>query len=207
MTIIVDYGIGNLRSVQKAAEFLGKRLPITASKQTIKKAAKIILPGVAHFGETVAELKKRGLLNLLKERIKEGVPFFGICVGMQLLFEESEEAVGVKGLGIIKGKVKRFKGRNLIIPHMGWNQVKMQNAKLTMKNEKLFREVEDNSYFYFANSYYCKPREKDVVLTTTDYGIKFVSSVHKDNVWGVQFHPEKSQKIGLGVLENFLELC
>jgi len=129
MIVIIDYGMGNLRSVQKAGQFLGQRLRVTDSISVIKKAKKIILPGVAHFGQTVKELKKRKLFKIIKERINDGVGFFGICIGMQLLFDESEEASGIKGLSIIKGKVKRFKTKGLIVPHMGWNQIRRQKTE------------------------------------------------------------------------------
>lgn len=197
MVVIIDYGMGNLSSVQKAGESLGYRLRLTDSAALIKKADKIIFPGVAHFGRTVKELKKRKLPDLLRARIKEGVPFFGICVGMQVLLEKSEEAPGVSGLGVIKGSVKRFSKQGLIVPHMGWNQVKL-------KTKHLFKGVPDGSYFYFANSYYCAPKDKSVIAATTDYGVLFASAIFKDNVWGVQFHPEKSQELGLRVLNNFL---
>ncbi|UCD15661.1 MAG: imidazole glycerol phosphate synthase subunit HisH [Candidatus Omnitrophota bacterium] len=204
MIVIVDYGMGNLGSVQKAAQVLGKHLQVTDSKAVIKKAKKIILPGVAHFGKTIKELKRRKLFSLIRERIKEGVPFFGICIGMQLLLEESEEAPSMRGFGIVRGKVKRFKTPGLIVPHMGWNQVKKQEVR--SKKQDLFKGIKDGSYFYFANSYYCVPKDKEIISSTTHYGVEFVSSIYKDNIWGVQFHPEKSQKLGLKLLGNFLNL-
>jgi len=207
MITIVDYGMGNLKSVANACRLLGKPARISDSPDAIKKAKKIIFPGVGHFGKTVKELKKRKIFNTLKEKINEGVPFLGICIGMQVLFPESEEAPGIKGLGIIKGKVKRFKGKDLIVPHMGWNQIKMQSEKRKAKSENIFKGVKGGSFFYFVHSYYCLPKEKEVVLTTTDYGIEFASGIHKNNIWAVQFHAEKSQKLGLKVLGNFLKLC
>ena len=213
MVVIVDYGMGNLMSVDKAVEHLGRRAKVTDSKQAIKKAKKIIFPGVGHFGRAVKELKKRGIYSLLKERIQEGVPFLGICLGMQLLFEESQEAPAVKGLSIIRGKVCKFNEHSLIVPHMGWNRVKFkvlrpERIRLGRKSSKLegsnlFRGIEDRSFFYFAHSYYCHPKE-EVILSVTDYGKDFVSSLHKNNVWAVQFHPEKSQELGLKLLSNFL---
>jgi glutamine amidotransferase len=205
MIVIVDYGMGNLRSVEKAAQFLGKTVTVSSKPGVIAQARKIIFPGVGHFGKAVGELRKRNIFDVLIERIKEGVPFLGICLGMQLLLESSEEAKGVKGLGVIAGQVKKFNLKNLIVPHMGWNQIKLQ-AGLRRQKEKLFRGIEDNSFFYFAHSYYCRPCDKKVILTTTKYGITFASSLHNNNVWGVQFHPEKSQTIGLNVFKNFLEL-
>jgi imidazole glycerol-phosphate synthase subunit HisH len=208
MTVIVDYGMGNLESVKNAASFLGQKTTITSSSKDLLIAEKIIFPGVGHFGKAVAELKKRGLIEILKERINQGVPFLGICLGMQLLFEKSSEAEGVSGLGAIKGEVIKFNDKNLIVPHMGWNQIrKVQSPKSKVqsqyKNIDLFEGGENNSYFYFAHSYFCKPDE-DVVLAETFYGKDFVSAVKKKNIWGIQFHPEKSQEKGLKVLDNFL---
>ena len=209
MIVVVDYGMGNLKSVKNSALFLGKKVKVSDSPTVIKKAKKIVFPGVGHFGRAVKELKKRKLFDLLKKRIAEGVPFLGICLGMQLLLEKSQEAPSVKGLGIIKGEVKKFAGKNLIIPHMGWNRIEIRDEGRRMKEEreKLFRGIKDGSYFYFAHSYYCKPRESKIILAATFYGSKFASSLHKDNVWGVQFHPEKSQKLGLKVFDNFLKIC
>ena len=202
MIVIIDYGMGNLKSIENSALFLGERVKISNSPVIIKKAKKMILPGVGHFGRAVKELKKRNLFNLLRQRIGEGVPFLGICLGMQLLLEKSQEAAGVKGLGFIKGEVRKFTSKKLIVPHMGWNQVKIRKEK-----EVLFRGVKDESYFYFAHSYYCRPKQSEVILSTTTYGDEFVSSLYKENVWAVQFHPEKSQKSGLKVFNNFLKLC
>ena len=209
MIVVVDYGMGNLKSVKNSALFLGKKIRVSDSPTVIKKAKKIVFPGVGHFGRAVKELKKRKLFYLLKKRIAEGVPFLGICLGMQLLLEKSQEAPSVKGLGIIKGEVKKFAGKNLIVPHMGWNRIEIKDEGRRMKEERerLFRGVKDGSYFYFAHSYYCKPRESKIILAATSYGSKFASSLHKDNVWAVQFHPEKSQKLGLKVFNNFLKIC
>ncbi len=221
MIVVVDYGMGNLKSVKNSALSLGRKVKVSGSPTVIKKAKKIVFPGVGHFGRAVGELKKRKLFDLLKKRIEEGIPFLGICLGMHLLLEKSQEAPGVKGLGIIKGEVKKFAGKDLIVPHMGWNQVKIQTIDHRLqttdcrqqtldrkiKNKNLFKGIKNNSYFYFAHSYYCKPKEKEVILTTTTYGNEFVSSLHKDNIWAVQFHPEKSQKLGLKVFNNFLEIC
>jgi len=209
MIVIVDYGMGNLKSVENSALFLGKKVKVSSSSAIIKKAKRIIFPGVGHFHRAVKELKKRKLFDLLKKRIGEGVPFLGICLGMQLLLEKSQEAPGVKGLGIINGEVKKFTGKKLIIPHMGWNRIEIKDEGLRMKEEggRLFRGIKNNSYFYFAHSYYCKPRNSKVVLAATSYGSKFASALHKDNIWAVQFHPEKSQKLGLKVFNNFLKIC
>ncbi|MDD5069906.1 MAG: imidazole glycerol phosphate synthase subunit HisH [Candidatus Omnitrophica bacterium] len=203
MIAIVDYGMGNLCSVNKAVALFRNDCLITDSPDKIGRASKIILPGVGHFGKSVKELKKRKLFTLIQEKIKEGTPFFGICVGMQLLFSESEEAPGVLGLAAIKGRVKRFNGR-LAVPHMGWNQARKEGLA---KKRQLFKGIKDKTFFYFAHSFYCQPDCSEVILTTTDYGVKFVSSLNQDNVWGIQFHPEKSQSEGLKVLNNFLNLC
>ncbi|MCF7874100.1 MAG: imidazole glycerol phosphate synthase subunit HisH [Candidatus Omnitrophica bacterium] len=205
MNVIVDYGMGNLESVKNAVSFLGKKVIITSSPKDLSVARKIIFPGVGHFGKAVAELKKRGLIEILKERVNQGVPFLGICLGMQLLFEKSSEAKGIAGLGVIKGEVVKFRDKDLIIPHMGWNQIK-KGSRIKDKGSSgrgLFEGIEDQSYFYFAHSYFCQPYEQ-VTLATTDYGKEFVSVVGKKNIWGIQFHPEKSQTKGLKVLDNFL---
>ena len=200
MIVIVDYGMGNLRSIKKAVEFLGKRAKVTSDYKLVKKAKKIIFPGVGHFGKAVKELERRRIFSLLKERIKEGIYFLGICLGMQLLLEESEEAANCKGLGIIKGKVKLFEGKNLVVPHMGWNQVDLDCGKI-----ELFKGIKNRSYFYFVHSYYCEPQEK-ITAGTTFYGKEFVSFFNKENIWATQFHPEKSQDVGLKLLNNFLNL-
>jgi glutamine amidotransferase len=155
---------------------------------------------VGNFKEAVRELKKRKIFDVLTGRIKEGVPFFGICLGMQLLLEKSEEAPGIKGLGVVKGRVRKFDEKKMIVPHMGWNEV-------SFKASSLFKGIPDRSYFYFAHSYYCEISDKGAISTTTQYGINFSSACHKDNIWGVQFHPEKSQKLGLKLFNNFLTLC
>jgi len=223
MIVIVDYGMGNLKSVENSALFLGKKVKISSSPTIIKKAKKIIFPGVGHFSQAVKELKKRKLFDLLRIKISQGIPFLGICLGMQLLLEKSQEAPGVEGLGIIEGEVKKFIGKGLIIPHMGWNQVEIKDQGIRIKDEaclpagreegesekgeKLFRGIKGNSFFYFAHSYYCKPKKNKVVLAATTYGGRFASALHKDNLWAVQFHPEKSQKLGLKVFNNFLNIC
>ncbi|MCF7872769.1 MAG: imidazole glycerol phosphate synthase subunit HisH [Candidatus Omnitrophica bacterium] len=206
MNVIVDYGMGNLESVKNAVSFLGKKVIITSSSEDLLIAQKIIFPGVGHFGKAVTELRKRGLIEVLKEKIDQGVPFLGICLGMQLLFEKSSEAEGVAGLGVIEGQVVKFSNKNLIVPHMGWNQIrKVQSpkSKVQSQNKGLFEGIEDKSFFYFAHSYFCQPYEQ-VTLATTDYGQEFASVVEKKNIWGIQFHPEKSQAKGLKVLDNFL---
>ncbi|MCM8819460.1 MAG: imidazole glycerol phosphate synthase subunit HisH [Candidatus Omnitrophica bacterium] len=204
MIVIIDYGMGNLRSVKKAIEFLGKDAKVTDNSKFIKVAKKIILPGVGHFGKAVLELKRRKIFDVLIKKITEGIPFLGICLGMQIVFEKSQEAKNTKGLGLIKGEVRKFNLKNLIVPHMGWNNVSV--IKKTKKT-KIFEGIKNNSFFYFAHSYYCLPEEKDVIVAITDYKIKFCSVINKKNIWAVQFHPEKSQNVGLKLLKNFIDLC
>jgi glutamine amidotransferase len=202
---IIDYGMGNLRSVQKAFEKFCSNVVVSSSAKDILKADKIVLPGVGAFKTAMDELKKRGLIQPIKASIKEGKPFLGICLGLQLLFSESEEGKKIKGLDIIEGKVKRFKEKDgLKIPHMGWNIVK---SKVKSQKSKILNGIEKNSYMYFVHSYYVAPKDKSVILCETDYGGNFASGVHKDNIWGLQFHPEKSQSIGLKIVENFVNLC
>ncbi len=206
MVVVVDYGMGNLESVKNSALFLGEKVLVSNSAETIQKAKKIIIPGVGHFASAVKELKKNNIFELLKERINLQIPFLGICLGMQLLFDSSQEAPGVKGLGVINGEVKKIRSNNLIIPHMGWNNVCITEKAKRKKNKLLLNGFRDGSFCYFANSYYCCPKTKEVVLANTEYGgINFASIVNKENVWGVQFHPEKSQEKGLKILSNFLK--
>jgi glutamine amidotransferase len=202
---IIDYGMGNLRSVQKAFEKFCPNVVVSASANDMLKADKIVLPGVGAFKTAMDELKKRGLIDPIKESIEKGRPFLGICLGLQLLFSESEEGGRIKGLDIIKGRVKRFKHEDgLKIPHMGWNRIE---AKSKGGRAKIFNGVESGSYMYFVHSYYAAPKDKDVILCETDYGRNFTSGVYKDNVYGFQFHPEKSQSAGLKIVENFVNLC
>jgi len=203
MIVIIDYGMGNIHSVQKALETMGGVCRVTNQADKIRYAEKLVLPGVGAFNDAMAELERQDLISTLKEQIKEGKPFLGICLGMQLLFEESDEAKGIKGLGIIRGTVKRFDDcLGLKVPHMGWN-----NLELKQKDCRLLKDVPDRSYAYFCHSYYPAPADPGVSASTTEYGIKFASIVAKDNVYGVQFHPEKSQNSGLKIIENFVNLC
>ena len=203
MLAVVDYGMGNLRSVAKAVEHLGGKVLVTDNPKVLAKADKIIFPGVGHFGKAMNQLRRRKLLTVIKKRISEGIPFFGICLGMQLLFSESEESPGVKGLGVIAGRVKRFPPQaGLAVPHMGWNSININKNKRNI----LFSRIKNKAYFYFAHSYYCVPDEKEVFTAETVYGLSFCSALSKGNIFGIQFHPEKSQKNGLRVLANFLKL-
>lgn len=198
MIAIIDYEAGNLDSVYKAISFLGKKAIVTSSAVKIKNAQSLILPGVGNFKAGIKVLRQRKLDAVIRGAIASGKRFLGICLGMQLLYERSEEAPSEPGLGIISGAVRKFKTPDLIVPHMGWNSVDIQNKKEPLP---LFKRVEDKSYFYFAHSYYCPvgPYSRGV----TDYGISFSSCILKDNLCAVQFHPEKSQDKGLTLLRNF----
>jgi glutamine amidotransferase len=196
---VIDYGMGNLKSVTNALEKLGADAVVTRDKQVIKASKAIILPGVGAFGKCIENLEKLELLDFIKETIGEGKQYLGICLGMQVLFESSEEAPGIAGMGVLKGTVPRFTG-NIKIPHMGWNNIKI------VKETEILRGIENSEYFYFVHSYYCSPEDKGIVATTTTYGEEFVSSVQKDNIFACQFHPEKSQKVGLQLLQNFVNL-
>jgi len=196
---IVDYGIGNLASVRKAFAKVGAKAKVTSSPDEIAGAEKVVLPGVGAFGKAVEHLAEQGLVEQVRKAIAEGKPFLGICLGMQLLFEASEEAPGVKGLGLLKGNVKRFEGVPKV-PQMGWNEVRQA------KSSPLFASIPESAFFYFVHSYYVVPRDSTTVLAFSDYGGEYAVAVGKDNVWGVQFHPEKSQAWGLALLKNFAEL-
>ncbi|OGL51291.1 MAG: imidazole glycerol phosphate synthase, glutamine amidotransferase subunit [Candidatus Schekmanbacteria bacterium RIFCSPHIGHO2_02_FULL_38_11] len=206
MIAIVDYGMGNLRSVQKAFEKLKFDALITREQKEIENAKAIVLPGVGAFKDCMDNLENLKLVAPIVDGIKKGKPFLGICLGLQLLFSESEEFGLHRGLDIIKGRVKRFppdlsdlegdRGK-LKIPHMGWNRIKI------IKKAPIYEGIDDESYFYFVHSYYVIPEDKGFAATETSYGINFVSSIWKDNIFATQFHPEKSQKAGLKVLENF----
>lgn len=202
MIAIIDYGMGNLHSVQKALESLGAKTQVTNKPRDLNDCDKIILPGVGAFDDAVLELKKQNLIPALIEQIKNKKIFLGICLGMQLLFERSEEANKAKGLSLLKGRVRRFENKKgFKVPHMGWNQLHKVNGKCP-----LLRDIPDNSYVYFCHSYYPAPTDEGVIAATTDYGIEFVSIVSRDNIYGLQFHPEKSQDIGIKILSNFANL-
>lgn len=201
MTAIIDYGAGNIKSVEKALLSLGQEVVITDDKETILNADRIILPGVGAFGDAMAQLEKTGLDAVIREAVEKNIPFLGICLGLQLLFEKSEEAPGVKGLGILKGEVKKIPAeQGLKIPHMGWNSLHFAH------DGKLFHGIEEGSYVYFVHSYYLKAEEEFIVKASTEYGVSIHASVEKDNVFACQFHPEKSSETGLKILKNFVEL-
>ncbi len=197
MIVVIDYGIGNTGSVVNALDKLGIKNRISSDPGVIKKAKGLILPGVGAAGQGMENLKKRNLDKLIINQLKLGKPFLGICLGMQLLFEKSEEG-NASCLGIFKGVVKKFKNERKI-PQIGWNNVGIRNYEL-----RIMEKIKDNSYFYFVNSYYCKPDDKSIIVGKTTYGETFASVVAKDNVVGVQFHPEKSGAIGFQLLKNFI---
>jgi len=198
MITIVDYGMGNLDSVAKAALKFGADIKVTDSALIIKKSSKIILPGVGNFGQAVTELKKRKLYHLLIEKIKQGIPFVGICVGMQLLFEASQEAPGVKGLAAIPGEVKKFRLKNLVVPHMGWNQLERR------RESRLLAGLGERPFVYFAHSYYVPDSALAAAICT--YQLPYTAVLESGNVFGVQFHPEKSGAMGLQIVKNYVEL-
>ncbi|HTY44933.1 MAG TPA: imidazole glycerol phosphate synthase subunit HisH [Patescibacteria group bacterium] len=203
MIAIIDYGMGNIHSVQKALERMSAATTVTNRPADIAAADKIVLPGVGAFDDAMAELEKRGLIEAIKEQVAAGKSFLGICLGMQLLFQESQEARTSKGLGLLKGAVKRFaQDADLKVPHMGWNQLSVKKAACP-----LLRDIAEGAFVYFCHSYYPEPQDQQDVATRTDYGIAFASVVWKNNVYGVQFHPEKSQDTGLTMLKNFVNLC
>lgn len=200
---IVDAGLGNLRSVLKAFEHIGCHAEITRSDETIRKAHGIVVPGQGAFRAFMEGLESQGVKDAVVEAIRVGKPYLGICLGLQILFEESEEHGPVKGLGILGGSVRRFvppAGDGLKVPHMGWNQVEIT------KDCPLLRGVSSGDHFYFVHSYYVVPQAAEVVSTVTDYGVRFASSISKENLFACQFHPEKSQTLGLRILQNFCGL-
>ncbi len=208
MIAIVNYGMGNLRSVHKALEHVGLTTTVTDSPREIKKSSALVVPGVGAFGDCINNLSNSGLLAAIKEFLNGNKPYLGICLGMQILFAGSAEAPGIKGLGILPGTVKKFPA-GLKIPHMGWNQIKVKNGECAKPEtgNYLLKDIPDNSYMYFVHSYYPAPSEKTVVAAETDYGISFSSMINKGNIWACQFHPEKSQQLGLQILKNFKNLC
>lgn len=194
---IIDYGVGNLRSVEKAFAAVGVDATVTGDANTLRASERLLLPGVGAFGACMYELNRHGFIDLIIERVQQGTPLLGVCVGMQMLFEESSEFGQTKGLGLLKGSVRRF-SRDLTVPHVGWNQVNLKSST------GLFKDVPDESFFYFVHSYYCEPSSASMIAGETDYGVRFTSVVAEKNVCGVQFHPEKSQAAGLQLLKNFV---
>ncbi len=203
MIAIIDYGMGNLRSVQKGFEKVGHDAIVTSNYKDILSADGVVLPGVGAFKDCMRNLREGGLIDTIHKVIDDGKPFLGICLGLQLLFTEGEEFGIHKGLDIIKGRVVRFSfsTQGLKIPHMGWNNIGIK------RRHPVFENIQDNSYFYFVHSYYVVPEDDNIVASKTDYGINFVSSISKDNIFACQFHPEKSQEMGLRLLKNFGDIC
>lgn len=200
MIAIIDYDAGNIKSVEKALQALGEEAVTTREKDTILHADKVILPGVGAFGDAMEKIHKYGLYEVIHQVVEQKTPFLGICLGLQLLFERSEESKGVEGLSILKGEILRIpEKQDLKIPHIGWNSLKFPNAG------RLFRGISEESYVYFVHSYYLKAKEEEIVTATTEYGTLIHASVEKDNVFACQFHPEKSSAVGLQILKNFIE--
>jgi len=198
--ILIDAGTGNLRSVQKALESIGATVERTDDPQKVLSGRRVVLPGVGAFADFMSGLRARGLDSVVKEVAARGASLLGICVGMQAFFEIGEELGEHKGLGLLPGRVARFaESLSVKIPHTGWNQVEAR------KDALLFNQVNAGAYVYFNHSYYCQPQESSDILATTEYGLKYACAVQRGNIFGVQFHPEKSQTVGLRILKNFLE--
>lgn len=198
---IIDYDAGNIKSVEKALHFLGHETIVSRDAEVLEKADKVILPGVGSFGQAMENLHTYGLVSVIQDMISRRTPFLGICLGLQLLFESSEESPGVEGLGILKGEILRIPPcQGLKIPHMGWNSLHLKN------DGRLFAGIPEQSYVYFVHSYYLKAREPEIVKAETSYSTTIHASVEKDNVFACQFHPEKSGRLGLKILENFAAL-
>ena len=193
---IIDYGVGNLRSVEKAFAATGCEALISSDEETLRAAQRLVLPGVGAFGACMKALKEHGFDHLIREKVSGGTPLLGVCVGMQMLFEESDEFGSTAGLGLLKGTVRRF-GNELVVPQVGWNRIHQK------REHALFDGVEDQSFCYFVHSFYCRPSDEEVVVGETEYGQRYASVVARGNICGVQFHPEKSQDVGLRMLRNF----
>ena len=201
MVAIIDYDAGNIKSVEKALLYLGEEVIITRDREQILNSDKVILPGVGAFGDAMEKLRSYGLDKVIYEVVERKIPFLGICLGLQLLFEKSDETPGVKGLGILPGEILRIPDKEGIkIPHMGWNSVKIK------ENARIFKDVPQDSYVYFVHSYYLKAGREEDVAATTEYSTLIHAAVEHDNVFACQFHPEKSSEIGLKILKNFVEL-
>ena len=201
MIAIIDYDAGNLKSVEKALVSLGEEVLVSRDSSAILQADKVILPGVGSFGEAMNKLKEYGLVEVINKIVAKNIPLLGICLGLQLMFEESDEAPGVKGLGLLKGKILRIPPKEgLKIPHMGWNSIDIK------PQARLFKGIKNNSYVYFVHSYYLKADEEDIVAASTEYSVHIHASVESGNIFACQFHPEKSSDIGLKILKNFAEL-
>lgn len=196
---IIDYGMGNLKSVENALDLLNIKSVITSDKETILNSKGIILPGVGAFPDAIENIRKCGLDEVLYKAVDKGIPLLGVCLGMQLLFEESDEGRSSKGLGFLKGRIEKLKG-DLKVPHMGWNSLKFQ------KESEILKDIEEESYVYFVHSYYAVVGEEGILNAYADYGVKVPGVVSKGKVYGLQFHPEKSGDVGIKMLKNFGEM-
>jgi len=208
MIVVVDYGMGNLRSVSKALNTLGASVRITNEPALIERAQKLIVPGVGAFGAAVTELERRGLIAPIIAAIRRQVPYLGICLGLQLLFDASDESPGARGFGVLPGRVRRFPsplGDGLKVPHMGWNRIGPRTGDQGPRCP-LLNNIPDESFFYFVHSYYGDPADHSLIARETDYGIRFASMLWRDRLFATQFHPEKSQALGLKLLQNFISL-
>jgi len=199
--VLVDYGIGNLRSVRKALEAVGAQVIQTSEPGVILSSEKVVLPGVGAFKDGMSGLEVRGLIPVIDEIVQRETPLLGICLGMQLFFSRSSEMGNTKGLGYIEGEVKKFSGEGLKVPQTGWNQLEVNPGSLLM------RGVTDQIYVYFNHSFYCEPADPALSAAKTEYGVLYASVIEKGSIYGVQFHPEKSQDAGLKILKNFVEVC
>ena len=198
---IIDYDAGNIKSVEKALAYIGEETIVSRDPEVLLKADKAILPGVGSFGQAMENLHRYNLVPVIKDMVKNNTPFLGICLGLQLLFESSEETPGVEGIGILKGKILRIPpAEGLKIPHMGWNSLHLEH------NGRLFKNVDEQAYVYFVHSYYLKAKDENIVKASTEYGVHIHASVEKGNIFACQFHPEKSSEVGLQILKNFVEL-
>ena len=207
MIAIIDYGAGNLHSVKNALDFLNAESIVTGDSETILNADKVILPGVGAFGDAMKCLEKSGLVETVKAVAKSGKPLLGICLGLHLMFEESDETPGVKGLGIFKGKIVKIPEKDgLKIPHMGWNSIKLEKESRLFENSKILKNIGSEPYVYFVHSYYVNAEDESVISAYTEYGQKLDIAVEKDNVFATQFHPEKSGETGMTILKNFIAL-
>lgn len=199
MIALIDYGIGNLRSVEKALAAVGAVVQLTSAPEVIRAADKVVLPGVGAFGDGMAGLRQRGLEAVIETVLQEGKALLGICLGMQLLFEVSYELGEHRGLGLLPGEVRKFERGDLKVPQTGWNQVRAE------KDSPLLSGLAPNSYAYFNHSYYCEPANREDILASSEYGVRYAAVVGRGRLYGVQFHPEKSQAVGLQILRNFVE--
>ncbi len=201
MIAIIDYDAGNIKSVEKALQFLGESAVVTRDRETILNAEKVILPGVGSFGDAMGRIRAYGLEDVIHEVVDRKTPFLGICLGLQLLFERSEECPGVKGLGLLQGEIVRIPDKEgLKIPHIGWNSLELVNGG------RLFEEIENGSYVYFVHSYYLKAKKPEIVKATTEYSALIHAAVEQGNLFACQFHPEKSSDVGMKILQNFIRI-